>query len=216
MEDWEARLTELEGRLREWNARYAEEMQKVCKERGLRGFLKRPRPEQLSAAAEEAQRRVGTEVLADFAALVDEICDRYETSLPQDRATIRARVGSLENVFELFWSTIEQAPERVRGPGAEKAFRRALVAIVIDDLRAEIGQTDEALGRLLLAAAAAGIEWRPHLAEVAKVANKGMGGGGGGMREYLTEYESSHYFRHELVERLREAGRGSLATRSSA
>ena len=44
MEDWEARLTELEGRLREWNVRYAEEMAAVCKERGLRGFLKRPRP----------------------------------------------------------------------------------------------------------------------------------------------------------------------------
>ncbi|MFN0009683.1 MAG: hypothetical protein ACKVXR_17450 [Planctomycetota bacterium] len=211
MEDWEARLADLEGRLREWNVRYAKEMAAVSKERGLRGFLKRPRPEQLQAAAEEAQRRAGTEVLADFAALVDEICDRYETSLPQDRATIRARVGSLENVFELFWSAIEQAPERVRGPGAEKAFRRALVALVIDDLRAEIGQVDEALGRLLLAAAAAGIDWRSHVAEVAKAANKGMGGGGGGMREYLTEYESSHYFRHELGERLREAGRSSLA-----
>jgi len=216
MEDWEARLTDLEGRLREWNVRYAEEVQKVCKERGLRGFLKRPRPEQLSAAAEEAQRRAGTGILTEFADFVDAICDKYETSLPQDRATIRARVGSLENVFELFWSTIEQAPERVRGSGAEKAFRRALVALVIDDLRAEIGQVDEALGRLLLAAAAAGIDWRRPLAEVAKVANKGMGGGGGGMREYLIGYESSHYFRHELAERLREVGRGSLAARSSA
>ena len=36
------------------------------------------------------------------------------------------------------------------------------------------------------------------------------------MREYLTGYESSHYFRHELSERMREAGRGTLVTRSSA
>jgi len=216
MEDWEARLSELEGRLREWNVRYEEELAKVCKERRLRGFLKRPRSGELQAAAEEAQRRAGTEVLSAFAALADELCEMYERSLPQERATIRARVGSLENVFELFWSTIEQGPERVCGPEAEKAFRRALVALAIDDLRAEIGQVDAALGRLLVAAAAAGIDWRRHLAEVARIANLGMGGGGGGMREYLQRFEESLYFRREIADRIREAARASLSARSNA
>lgn len=211
MEDWEARLTALEGRLREWNVRYGQELAKVCKERGLRTLWKRPRAEDLRAAAEEAQRRTGTEVLSAFAALADELCDLYEQSLPQVRATIRARVGSLENVFELFWSTIEQSPERVRGPGAEKVFRRALLALAIDDLRAELGQVAETLGRLLVAAAAAGIDWRPHLAQVAKLANRGMGGGGGGMREYLESFEGSLYFRGEVADRLREAARGALS-----
>lgn len=215
MEDWEARLTALEGRLREWNVRYEEELAKVCQERRLRGFLKRPRPEELRVAAEEAQRRAGTEVLSAFVDLADELCDLYERSLPQERATIRARVGSLENVFELFWSTIEQGPERVRGPGAEKAFRRALVALAIDDLRAEIGQVDQALGRLLVAGAAAGIDWKRHLAEVAKIANLGMGGGGGCMREYLEGFERSLHFRREVAERMRAAARGPLSARSS-
>jgi len=216
MDDWEARLTALEGRLREWNVRFEEELAKVSKERGIRGFLRRPGPDALRAAAEEAQRRAGTEVLGVFAALADELCDLYEASLPQDRAKIRARVGSAENVFGLFWSYVEQGPERVRGPNADKSFRRALLALAIDDLRAGIEQVDEVLGRLLVAAAAAGIDWKPHLAEVARIANKGMAGGGGGMREYLTDYEGSAYFRDGVAERLREAARGALSARTSA
>jgi hypothetical protein len=216
MEDWEARLTALEGRLREWNVRFEEELAKVVKERRLGGFLKRPRPEALQAAGEEAQRRAGTEVLTAFATLADEMGDLYERSLPQERATIRARVGSLENVFQLFWSAVEQSPERVRGPDAEKAFHRALLALAIDDLRAEIGQVDAALGSLLVAAAAAGIDWRKHLAEVAQLANPGMGGGGGFMREYLRGYASSAYFRHVVAERLRGVERESRSARSSA
>lgn len=214
MEDWEARLIALEGRLREWNVRCDEEMAKVCKERKLRGLLKRPSSEALRAAADEAQRRVGTEVLTAFATLADELCDWYEKSLPQDRATIRARIGSSETVFELFWSYVEQSPERVRGVESEKAFRRALVALAIDDLRAEIGQVDDVLGRLLVAAAAAGIDWKKRLAEVAKIANLGMGGGGGGMRGYLREFEGSLHFRSTVAERIREAARGAVSARA--
>ena len=216
MEDWEARLEALEGRLREWNLRYEEELAKVCKERRLVGFLKRPGPDALRSAAEEAQRRAGTEVLAAFATLADELCDLYERSLPQERATIRARVGSHENVFQLFWGAVEQSPERVRGAEAEKAFRRALVALAIDDLRAELGQVDAELGRLLVAAAAAGIDWRKHLAEVARIANKGMGGGGGFLREYLEGYAKSPYFRRVVADRLRAAERESLSARPLA
>ena len=213
MEDWEARLSALEGRLREWNLRYDEELAKVCKERGIRGFLRRPGPETLRAAAEEAQRRAGTEVLVEFAALADALCDLYEKSLPQDRAKIRARIGSSERSFELFWSYVEQGPERVRGPQAESGFHRALVALAIDDLRADLGQVDAVLGDLLVAAAGAGIAWKPHLAEVARIANPGMGGGGGCMREYLADFEGSAYFRDEVAERLRGAARGALSAR---
>jgi hypothetical protein len=217
MEEWEERLAALEVRLREWNVRYEEELAKVCKQRGIRGFLRRPGPDALRAAADEAQRLAGTEVLSDFAVLADQLCILYVKSLPQDRAKIRARVGSAENVFGLFWSYVEQGPERVlRGPAAEESFHRALVALAIDDLRAEIGQVDEVLGRLLVAAAGAGIDWKPQLVAVARIANPGMGGGGGCMREYLEDFEGSAYFRGHVAERLREAARGSLSARSSA
>jgi hypothetical protein len=216
MEDWETRLAALETRLREWNLRFQAEIQKVCKERRLRGLLKRPRPAELQAAAEEARRRIGTELLEEFARFAGELCDLYEKSLPQERAKIRARVGSAENVFELFWSYVEQGPERIRGPGDEAHFRRGLFALVIDDLRAELGLVDAVLGRLLVAAAAAGIDWKPHLLGIAELANPGMGGGGGCMREYLLGFEGSAYFRGEVATRLREAARASLAVRSGA
>lgn len=207
MEDWEARLTALERRLREWNVRYAAELAAVAKERGLRRLLRRPRPDELEAAALEAQRRAGEGPLAELEALADELCDRYEAALPQDRAKIRARVGAAESFFELFWSYVERGPDRVRGPNAEKAFRRALVALAIDDLRAEIEQVDAVLARLLVAAAAAGVDWKAHLADVAKLANPGMAGGGACLREHLARFGSTPYFRREVAERLRAAAR---------
>lgn len=216
MEDWEARLTALETRLRDWNPRFEAELGKVFKERRLRGFLKKPRPADIEAAAEEARRRAGTEILAEFARFADELCDLYEKSLPQERAKIRARVGSADNVFELFWSYVEQSPERIRGPADEAKFRRGLFALVIDDLRAEIGLVDAVLGRLLVAAAAAGIDWKPHLLGAAELANPGMGGGGGCMKEYLLAYDNSAYFRREVAARLRDAARESLVVRARA
>jgi hypothetical protein len=91
-----------------------------------------------------------------------------------------------------------------------------MIAFAIDDLRAEIGQVDEVLGRLLIAAVATGLEWKRPLAEVSEIANPGMGGGGGCMREYLSGFESSGHFRGELAPLLREAARPTASSRTSA
>ncbi|HEV8112009.1 MAG TPA: hypothetical protein VGR31_04485 [Planctomycetota bacterium] len=208
---WEARLSELHRRLRAWRVSFETALEDVRRERGLRGWFKKPRPEDLRAAEEEAQRRAGTQVLAELSTLFDELCDRYPVALPQERATIRARIGADEEVFDLFWSYVEAGPSRVRRPGDEREFRRGLVAVAIDDMRTELHLIDAVLGRLLVAAEGAGIEWRPVLAEIAHIANRGAGGGGACMRTYMEEFPSSTYFRVTVAEAMREATRKALA-----
>jgi hypothetical protein len=206
-DSWEPRLAELEVRLREWSRRRDEELARVRKERGLDGWFRRPRAENLRAAEEEARRRAGAGMLGELGAFLDELCDLYPKSLPQDRAKIRARIGGAEAVFGLFWPYVESFPERIRRPDDGPVLERGLVALAIDDMRAELGLVDAALGRLLVAAEAAGIDWRPALAQAAKVANPGAGGGGACMRELLEEFPETGYFRKAVAPALREAAR---------
>jgi len=216
MDDWEPRLADLDKRLVLWNRRFEEELSRVLGERGLvglRALFRRPSAADRQAAVVEARRRAGVEILAELAELLDALCDRYPTVLPQERATIRARVGSHEAVFDLFWGYVESLPERISAGAGAPLARRAFCAVAIDDMRAELHLVDDALRRIVLAAAAAGIEWRPILSEVAQVANKGAGGGGACMREYLEEFEKSIFFRDHVAAELREAGKRALQSR---
>jgi hypothetical protein len=210
MEDWEQRLLSIEPRLENWKRNVEREFARVCKERRLRGFLKKPRAEDLAAAWTEARQRAGTEVLTEITGLFDAICDYYPTVLPQERAKIRARVGSSEVAFELFWDFVESSPDSIRSPKDAGRVDRALTAVVIDDLRADLGQVNEVLGRLVLAATAAGIEWRPRLAAAATVANRGTGGGGAHMREHLEEFERSKYFKQVVAPNVSAAAREAM------
>jgi hypothetical protein len=208
--DWERDLAGMDARLREWRRRRDAEFQRIRKERGLERWFRRPRPEELRDAEVEAVRRAGTAILGELSKLLDGICDLYPKSLPQDRAKIRARIGSEEAVFEMFWPYVEDFPDRIRGASDAPELLRGLVALAIDDMRAELGLVEAALGRILIAAEGAGIDWRPALAQAAKVANKGAGGGGACMRELLEEFPTSTYFRSAVAPALREAARDAL------
>lgn len=211
MEDWEARLADLDLRLRAWRQRYESELHRVCRERKLRGWFKKPELDELRSAAEEARRRAGVEILAELTGFLDGICDHYVNSLPQERAKIRARIGAAEEVFDLFWSYVEEGPSRIRGREDGPQLNRGLVAVAIDDMRADLGQVDGIIGRWLVAAEAAGIDWRPVLAQVAAIANPGTGGGGTCMRQHLEGFPRSGYFLKSVSPELREAGRKALA-----
>jgi hypothetical protein len=206
-----ARVADLDVRLRAWQRRVDDELRKVLRER-KRGWFKKPRPEEMRSAVEEARRRAGTEILTELSALLDEACDLYPKSLPQDRAKIRARIGSAETLFELFWSYVEAGPARVVGPRSGPALLRGLVAVAIDDMRTDVALVDAVIADLLVAAERAGIEWRPMIAEAAKVANRGAGGGGACMQTYLLEFERSSAFRNGVAERMREARRHAQST----
>jgi hypothetical protein len=209
-EDWERELAGLEARLREWRRRRDAELHEIRKERGLERWFRRPRPEELREAEQEARRRAGTDLLGELSKFLDGLCDLYPKSLPQERAKIRARIGGAEAVFELFWPYVEGFPGRIRAPGDAPEVLRGLVALAIDDMRAELGLVEAALGRMLVAAEGAGIDWRPALAQAASVANKGAGGGGACMRELLEEFPTSSYFRSTVAPALREAARSAL------
>jgi hypothetical protein len=204
-----ARVADLDARLRDWSRRVEEELPTVLRERKVRKLFRKPRPEEIRSAVEEARRRAGNGILAELASLLDEICDLYAKSLPQDRAKIRARIGAAESVFDLYWGYVEAQPARVRGRDDGPALLRGLVAVAIDDMRTEIESVDAVLGEMLVAAERAGIVWRPVLAQAAKVANRGAGGGGACMQEYLLEFEGSKAFRNGIAGRLREARRSA-------
>ena len=91
MEDWEQRIAALNARLVAWNQAFEAELARVCKERKLRGWFRKPTAPELDAAAIEARRRAGVEVLAEAAELFDALCGVYAQALPQERAKIRAR-----------------------------------------------------------------------------------------------------------------------------
>jgi hypothetical protein len=205
-----ARLAELEVRLRAWQGNVDREFAGVLRERKLRRLFRKPRPEEIRDAVEEARRRAGTGILVELASLLDDLCDLYAKSLPQDRATIRARVGAAETVFDLYWGYVESQPARIRGASDGPALLRGLVAVAIDDMRTDVAQVDTVLGELLVAAERAGIAWRTALAAAAKVANRGAGGGGACMREFLEGFSTSSYFRTTVAPALREAARHSL------
>ena len=202
-----ARVADIEVRLRAWQRRVDEELRSVIRERRIRSLFKKPKPEELRGAIEEARRRAGTDILAELAALLDEVCDLYPKSLPQDRAKIRARIGAAETLFELYWDYVAAGPARLRGADDGPALLRGLVAVAIDDMRTELRLVDEVIGDLIVAAERAGIAWRPILAEAAKVANRGAGGGGACMQAYLYEFEDSKVFKNGVAGRLREARR---------
>ena len=209
-ESWETRLHDLDVRLREWRRRCASELDRVLRERKLKGLFRKPRPQELQSAEEEARRRSGTEILAELTALLDEICDLYAGFLPQDRAKIRARIGSAEGIFDLFWDYVEEGPARIRGREDGSRLLRGLLAVAIDDMRTDLASVDRVIGRLLVASERAGVDWRPVLAQAAKLANLGAGGGGTCMRKHLETLEDSTYFRSTVAEELREAARKAL------
>lgn len=205
MEDWEAQLTALESRLRAWRERFDAEYARVIKERKLNGLFRKPTATELDAAGVEARRRAGEELLVELSAFFDRLCDHYPTVLPQERAKIRAEVGSNEQAFALFWNYVEQSAELVRKPEDGQRLMRALIAVVIDDLRTDVEQVNAVVGRILLGATEAGLDWREAFAKAAAVANPGMGGGGAHMRAYLNGFTSSNYFREVLEPKLRDA-----------
>jgi len=203
------RLAEIEVRLRAWQGNVDRELAAVMRERKLRRLFRKPSPEEIRDAVEEARRRAGTGILVELSGLLDELCDLYAKSLPQDRAKIRAQVGAAETVFDLYWGYVEAQPARIRGPGDGPALLRGFTAVAIDDMRTEIHRIDAVLGELLVAAERAGIDWRALLTTAAKVANRGAGGGGACMQDYLLEFAESKSFRNGLEERLREARRSA-------
>jgi len=212
LDDWKPRLAELDSRLKEWNARFLSELETVKKEHRIVGFLRRPRPEELQAAAYEARRRAGVGILAETTGFLDALCDLYPTLLPQFRAEIRARVGSAEGLFDVLWAYVEAMPDRIRGEDAERNLARAFVAVAIDDMRAELSLIDGVMGRIVLAAAREGLDRKEPLAAAAAVANLGAGGGGACTREYLASFEASKHFREAVAPGLAEVRRGAGGT----
>jgi hypothetical protein len=207
MEDWLPRLVELDRRLEQWNRTVAAELAKLKRERRLGGLLRRPRPAELESAAVEARRRAGPEILAEVAALFDALCDRLLVALPQERAKIRAKIGDHQALWELFWSYVESAPARLRRPSDAAELDRALAAVAIDDLRHDLELVDQVTGRIVIAAAAAGIDWRAALARVAAVANRSTSGGASHMSDYLAGFERSKHFTEHVADDVRSASR---------
>lgn len=207
MDDWEARLDALDGRLTVWGRAYAVELARVFKERRLVGWFKKPSQVELDSAAIEARRRAGAGILAEVASFCDELCDHYPKVLPQERCKIRAQVGSHEVFFDRWWDYIESSPTRIKNPGDAAQLARAFVAIVIDDLRADIHIWNDVMKRVILAAASAGLDWRTALAAAAKVANRSTGGGSAQMREYLETFGQSNYFKEHIAPGLHAAER---------
>jgi hypothetical protein len=207
MEDWNARLDALEPRLAQWNHTFELELGRVCKERRLVGWFRRPTQVEVDAAAIEARRRAGVEMLAEVASFCDALCDHYPACLPQERCKIRAEVGSHEAFFDEWWGYVESFPARIKKPGDAPLCARAFVAIAIDDVRADVHDLNRVMKRVILAAATAGIDWRASLAAAARVANRSTGGGGAQMREFLEAFEQSNYFKECVAGELRAAQR---------
>lgn len=195
-EELRARLREMDQRQSRWNQDYVRTLARL----GRRGLFRRAKAEQRPELAEEARREAGEGLALEMFAFLDELCDAYlSETLPQNQAKLRADVGSLESLPALLWSYAEQNVELSRSPADERRLLRALCAVSLDDLRADMQQVDELLARIWLAAVRAGIDPRPAFESVAKVSNPGTGGGSAFTRSHLRGFERSLAFKR-LVE----------------
>jgi hypothetical protein len=210
MDDWEARLDELDERLAGWSRTFEDELLRVCKERRLLGWFKRPSHVELDSAAIEARRRAGVVVLSEVGSFCDGLCGHYPKCLPQERCKIRAEVGSHEAFFDQWWGYVESGPARIKKPEDSLQLARAFVAIAIDDMRADIHILNDVMKRVILAAASSGLDWRAALAAAANVANRSTGGGSAQMREFLETFEHSNYFKEHIARELHAAERRAL------
>jgi hypothetical protein len=189
--EWEAELRALDARLERWHADVERELARIRAERGLDRWWRRPSRRTLQELLELARARVGESLMLELTAFADRLCDHYLASGPQERAKVRARAGSHDAFFRWLWGYVEQSAEHVRTPDDGPRLRRALAALSIDDLRADLDLIDRALGRLYLAALRAGLDPDAEIARVARVSNPASAGGGAHMRSYLTGYVGS-------------------------
>ena len=95
----------------------------------------------------------------------------------------------------------------MRRPSDTIELERALAAVAIDDLRHDLELVDLVTGRIVIAAAEAGLDWRAALARVAAVANRSTSGGASHMSDYLAGFERSKYFARHVADEVKTATR---------
>lgn len=204
-----AAIDELRERLRaldlaqaQWNQRFAAAYERLRRER--LGRFRQPDAAQAEALAADAAREAGEDQALESFAGFDALCDAYLAEpLPQNRAKLRADVGSSRALLPALWSYAAQNAELVRGSADAPRLRRGLAAVSLDDLRADVLEVDALLARLWLAAVGAGLDPRAAFADVAAVSNPGMGGGGAFMARRLGEFEGSLAWRTRVAPALK-------------
>ena len=198
MKDWEERLAQVDAGAEAWSQDYARAIARLRRERLGRFRLRKPAAHDLELIERDARKALGDRALVEVSSYLEGLCAHYQAVGPQERAKIRARVGAFDAVFQHLWSFVEQSPSLLRGPEDADKLRLSLSAISIDDLRVDVELLRRALGRLWVAAARAGIDPEPEFEAIAKISNKGMGGGGGHMREFMAGFNRSKYFKAEV------------------
>jgi len=195
------RLHELQQRLSDWNRAYAEAYRRLRRERV--GRFRRPSADVEEQLREEARRAAGEELPRELFGLLDDLADGYlAEKLPHNRAKLRADVGHSPDLQEAVWSYAWQGAELMHGPDDDQRLLRALAAVSIDDLRADVEQVDALLARLWLAAARAGLDPQTAFEAVAAVSNPGMGGGGAELAPRLRTFATSLAFKREVAPQL--------------
>jgi hypothetical protein len=195
------RLREVQQRLSDWNHAYAEAYTRLRRERV--GRFRRPSADVEEQLREEARRAAGEDLARELFGFLDQLCDGYlAEKLPHNRAKLRADVGHSPDLLEAVWSYAWQGAELLRSGDDGQRLERALAAVSIDDLRADVEQVDALLARLWLAAVRAGLDPQPAFEAVAAVSNPGMGGGGACLAPRLEGFAGSLAFKREVAPQL--------------
>ena len=201
-DDLRKRLRAIAQRYGQWSEAFSAAYARLARER--LGRWRRPCGAQHEEIAAEARRRAGEDFERELSAFLDELCDAYLAEpLVQNRAKLRADIGSNEGLLDALWAYAVQSVELVRSSADTQRLERALAAISIDDLRTDALQVDALLARAWLAAVGAGLDPRAALAKVAAVSNPGMGGGGACLAPRIAEFETSLTYKRDVEPQLR-------------
>ncbi len=201
-----ARLREMDRRQAGWNEGFRRAYARLRRRRG--GLFRGPSADEERELAEAARREAGEGLALEMFAFLDELSDTYlSETLPQNQAKLRADVGALEAMPELLWSYAELNAELLKSPADERRLLRALCAVSLEDLHADLEQVDALLARIWLGALRAGLDPRPAFEAVAAVSNPGTGGGSAFTQRHLRGFERSLAFKRLVV---------SASNRSSA
>lgn len=201
-DDLRERLRAQDERQAAWRETFLTAYRRLRRERF--GWLRRPNAVQEEELAREARKIAGEDAAREAFAFLDALCDAYrQETLPQNRAKLRADVGSSRTLLPEVWAYAAQNAELVRSSDDGVHLERALAAVSIDDLRADAEEVDGMLARIWLAATRAGLDVREAFERAAAISNPGMGGGGAFLARHLRAFEGSLAYKQLVLPELR-------------
>lgn len=199
------RISNLSTQIALWDRKVDEEIKKLCGKDATN-----PDDEYLNKLLDKdfvmlALSRAGADPHEDLWDVLDEVCNLYLKSTPEQRNIIRSMFDEQHNhnILSAMYGYIYRASEMLQDTGDVKWLRMGLAAASIEDKRVDHRDLTLALGDLYIAADYVRINPLPHFKEIANLSNTA---GEHSTHDFLANFHQSPFFETSVYPRLRSTG----------